>query len=45
MAVISTELHWETDYLREAGCMEKFRSATSLIIPYLDPTCVLENEV
>ena len=26
MAVASTELHWETDYLREANCMDKFRS-------------------
>lgn len=28
MAVASTELHWETDYLREASCMDKFRLAT-----------------
>ena len=27
MAVASTELHWETDYIREASCMDKFRSA------------------
>lgn len=29
MAIASTELHWETDYLREASCMDKFRSAIS----------------
>ena len=28
MTVASTELHWETDYLREASCMDKFRSVT-----------------
>ena len=25
VAIASTELHWETDYIREASWMDKFR--------------------
>ena len=31
MTVASTELHWETDYIREASSMDKFRSVTTSV--------------
>jgi len=31
IAIASKELHWETDYIREASCMDKFRSSMEIL--------------